>query len=60
MCGYDRCYRALVLHHPNPAEKEFGIAKRLSAPVAVLEKEADKCVLLCSNCHIEEHVALET
>lgn len=39
-------------HHRDPETKLFGIAKaNVSRPLAELKKEADKCDLLCRNCH---------
>jgi hypothetical protein len=52
LCGYDRCQEALQFHHVH--NKEFGIAQKgvcRSWQAAV--KEANKCVLVCSNCHAE-------
>lgn len=57
-CGYDKCMRALEFHHLNPEEKDFHLSKNLSKSIASLKSEADKCVLLCSNCHAEEHQRL--
>ena len=56
-CGYSRNYAALEFHHPNPNEKEFQLDIRALSNRrwdAVLD-EAKKCVLLCANCHAEEH-----
>lgn len=56
-CGYDKCKGALAFHHTDPSKKEFRISKMHS-----LEKmlpELDKCILLCANCHHEEHTAPE-
>lgn len=57
-CGYDKCMRALEFHHLNPEEKDFHLSKNLSKSIASLKSEADKCILLCSNCHAEEHQRL--
>ena len=57
-CGYDKCMRALEFHHLNPEEKDFRLSKNLSKSIASLKSEADKCILLCSNCHAEEHQRL--
>ena len=54
-CGYDKSSRALEFHHLNPSEKDFGISKVLTRSIQSLKEEADKCVLLCSNCHAEIH-----
>lgn len=53
-CGYDKCIGALEFHHLNKDEKDFSIAVR-SFNLEKLKKEADKCILLCSNCHRELH-----
>ena len=56
-CSYSLNYAALEFHHIKPNTKEFQLDLRsLSNRTweAVL-KEAKKCVLLCSNCHAEEH-----
>jgi hypothetical protein len=57
LCGYDRCLRALNFHHVDPETKRFGLGERgLTRALNVLRDEAQKCVLLCSNCHMEmEH-----
>lgn len=47
ICGYDRCIAALEFHHVIPGEKDTQVYRNVS--------EADKCVLLCSNCHKEHH-----
>ena len=55
-CGYDRCPASFDFHHPIPEEKEFTIASELgSMTYQRLLKEAEKCMLLCSNCHRELH-----
>lgn len=53
-CGYNRSLRALSFHHCNPEEKDFNISSQCIAWEAVV-KELDKCVLVCSNCHMEIH-----
>ena len=58
-CGYNKCEAALHFHHLNPKEKEFALSQiNLNNNIFSLEKifqEVDKCILLCANCHIEEH-----
>ena len=58
-CGYDKCEAALQFHHLNPDEKEFTLSKinlnDSNFTFETLLKEADKCILLCANCHAEEH-----
>lgn len=53
-CGYSKCIHALEFHHLNPSEKDFNISSS-SKSVEELKKEADKCQLLCANCHREVH-----
>jgi hypothetical protein len=55
-CGYDKCIDALEFHHLNESEKEFGIGEKgHTRSWEDIKKELDKCVLLCANCHREEH-----
>ena len=45
---------ALHFHHVEPAEKRLELnAKGISLALDTLRAEAQKCVLLCSNCHAE-------
>lgn len=53
-CGYNKCIDALEFHHLDPNEKDFSIAGK-SWALERLKKEADKCILVCSNCHKEIH-----
>lgn len=55
ICGYDKCIDALEFHHLNPQEKEFGISCGNTLKFETLKKEADKCILVCANCHREIH-----
>ena len=57
-CGYNKCMRALEFHHTNPEEKDFGLSRCLTRSIMALKQEADKCILLCSNCHAEIHQEL--
>lgn len=54
-CGYKKTISALVFHHLNPEEKDFGIGNGNSRSWEVVKPELDKCILLCSNCHAEVH-----
>lgn len=58
ICGYDRCIQALDFHHLNPDEKDFSLSSS-SKSLDELKKEADKCILVCSNCHREIHAGLK-
>ena len=60
-CGYNKSIRALVFHHTDPKEKDFGIgANGITYSWKRVKQELDKCDLLCSNCHAEEHDYLES
>lgn len=56
LCGYHECIDALDLHHKDASTKDFGISNRgLTRSWEKNRAEADKCVLLCANCHREIH-----
>ena len=58
-CGYDKCISALEFHHLDPSKKDFGISGNGNTlSIERMKKEADKCILVCSNCHKEIHDAL--
>jgi len=59
VCGYRRTPWALDLHHINPLKKDFSMSVRgLTRSWDRLKKEADKCILLCANCHREIHAGI--
>lgn len=55
-CGYNQCVGALEFHHKDPTQKDpkirFGNSR---VSFKKIEKELDKCIMLCANCHREEH-----
>lgn len=54
-CGesYTKC---LDFHHLDPSEKEHDISGMISRyPLASIIKEAEKCIIVCSNCHRKIH-----
>ena len=53
ICGYDKYRGALEFHHIDPTQKEHYALRAINRER--LFAEVDKCVLLCSNCHREEH-----
>jgi transposase len=54
MCGYDTCIAALEFHHLDPSDKRFSLSERgVARSLARARHEAAKCILLCSNCHVE-------
>jgi len=56
-CGYVRNHASLVFHHVDPSKKRFKLDARSLANRSLEEslKELGNCVLLCANCHGEEH-----
>lgn len=59
-CGYCSNPAALEFHHADPSQKEFGIST--SGGTKSFERiklELDKCLLLCANCHRDEHTRLD-
>ena len=53
-CGYGACVSALEFHHRDPKEKRFRIGGNTRS-LETQRKEAEKCDLLCANCHREVH-----
>lgn len=57
-CGYDK-WQTLHFHHLDPSIKEFNLSTGYGhVTKKILYQEADKCVLLCPNCHYEYHAGL--
>lgn len=60
-CNYNKCVDALDFHHKFDEKKEFGIGQcGHSRSWSKVKVELDKCLLLCSNCHREEHAKLNS
>lgn len=57
-CGYYKCVEAMDFHHREPQNKKYDWHKLRLQSWDKIEKELDKCDLLCRNCHCEEHVNL--
>lgn len=58
-CGYNKYIGALEFHHRDPEAKDFSFAHRRSHTFnQEIIDELDKCILLCSNCHKEEHARI--
>jgi hypothetical protein len=57
ICGYNKSVNALHFHHKDPTQKDFGISKSIKSWEKI-KIELDKCILLCANCHAEEHEKL--
>lgn len=55
ICGYDKNPAALEFDHKEPSQKRFsigaGLSQRNKIPWLEVVEEAQKCRLLCANCH---------
>jgi len=62
ICGYNECVASLEFHHKDPKDKLFLISnkshyyKSIESLKIEIEKEINKCDVLCSNCHAESHL----
>lgn len=58
ICGYNKCAGALKFHHNG--NKEFVIGRGYyKYNWEKVEKEIEKCIILCANCHEELHFKLQ-
>jgi transposase len=52
LCGFSQYIGALQFHHVDPAAKAFAVSRQgVTRSLAKAREEAQKCVLLCANCH---------
>lgn len=58
VCGYDRCLDAIDPHHLCDKEIRVGAIVAQTYSLARLERELEKCVPLCANCHRELHAGV--
>lgn len=59
-CGYNKNIATLDFHHLDPNVKDKNLANILvNTDKNKIYNEIDKCVLLCSNCHREEHQRID-
>lgn len=58
ICGYNKYIGALEFHHLDSTEKDFRISGSGLSFKKILV-EAEKCILVCSNCHKELHNCCE-
>ena len=55
-CGYSKCFEALDFHHLDPSTKIAGVPELIGCwSLTKAREEANKCILLCANCHREFH-----
>lgn len=55
LCGYNKCIAALEFHHKDPMMKDATVKNIISGSWEKIQEEIKKCVLLCANCHRENH-----
>jgi|TARA_R110000824_G_scaffold16478_9_gene68284 predicted HNH restriction endonuclease len=57
-CGFDNPH-ALQFHHLDPNTKKKAVAELISSGYnkEAVQKEIDKCIVLCANCHLIMHRA---
>jgi len=57
ICGYNKNISGFDFHHKNPDEKSFEIKVQVLNYLDddLILQEAEKCMLLCANCHRELH-----
>ena len=59
VCSYKKTPWAMDLHHIDESKKSFDMSSGgLTRSWERTKKEADKCVLLCANCHREIHAGV--
>lgn len=54
-CGYNKCISAFEFHHIDGQDKDFTLGSGNTRGWDIVRKELDKCIMLCANCHREEH-----
>ena len=57
-CHYNKCLSALEFHHTDD-NKDRNVRDFVRGSLSKAIKEAKKCILLCANCHREEHERLK-
>jgi hypothetical protein len=59
-CGYKKCSTALEFHHLDSVAKKSTISRLVKDEYSLdsIKTELRKCVILCANCHREEHERL--
>ena len=58
MCGYNKYPEILDFHHKNKKIKTATVSNLMKTlkSLDVIQKEIDKCILVCPNCHRELHI----
>ena len=59
VCGYNKYLGSLDFHHIDPSKKDFNLSHARQTSFIknqdAIQKELDKCILVCKNCHCEIH-----
>lgn len=58
ICQYNKCMSALDFHHIDPSRKDFGISGNHGIKWERIQRELDKCIMVCCRCHSEIHEGL--
>jgi len=55
-CGEDRV-PCLQFHHLDPSDKDFSVSQAIINHYGIerIQAEMDKCIVMCSNCHLLLH-----
>ena len=54
-CGFDKWKASLDVHHPDPTQKDVSFSTIRYWTRDRIDKEIEKCILLCRNCHAAHH-----
>jgi hypothetical protein len=54
-CGYDKNLAALTFHHTGEKNHELDARNLSNRSINLIMQESATCILLCANCHAEEH-----
>ena len=56
-CSYDKNPRVLHFHHKDKNNKRCNVGDMVGSGYSIesIKKEINKCIVLCSNCHQENH-----
>lgn len=58
ICGEKR-YWTLDFHHTQPKKMSIPEMARTKCTIEELQKEIDKCIIVCANCHRDIHYKLQ-
>jgi hypothetical protein len=57
-CGFSENPASIQFHHVDPSTKKYSLFSKNLLRKDRYE-EAQKCILLCANCHLQEHTNKE-